>query len=69
MQQVNSRLPVLFPLSAGVVSGEVPGPDHGTWSVLRHIYPDADVPVVQLSLDATRDALLSVPTPEHYLPS
>jgi aromatic ring-opening dioxygenase catalytic subunit (LigB family) len=54
------------------------GLDHGAWSVLCRMFPQADVPVVQLSLDRTQEqahyyelgqaARPAVPTNEHHLP-
>lgn len=52
IQSLLAPLPVRADLQWGL--------DHGTWVVLRHIFPQADIPIVQLSIDERQ------PAPFHY---
>ena len=53
-QLVDRVRELLVPVSVGLDKRW--GLDHGTWSVLCHVFPHADVPVVQLSIDETQPA-------------
>jgi 4,5-DOPA dioxygenase extradiol len=44
------------------------GLDHGTWSVLCHVFPEADIPVVQLSIDESKPASYHYELTKHLNP-
>ena len=57
---------LLAPLAVGL--DDRWGLDHGTWSVLCHVFPDADVPVVQLSINETEMAEYHYEIGKHLAP-
>ncbi len=48
METKNNLLPTMVELD------EKWGLDHGAWSVIKHLYPNANVPIIQLSIDYTQ---------------
>jgi 4,5-DOPA dioxygenase extradiol len=52
--QLASRVIELLAGTSVVADRSEWGLDHGTWSVLKHLYSQADIPVVQLSIDGTQ---------------
>ncbi len=52
--QLAQRVIDLLAPQVAVLPDDRWGLDHGTWSVLVHVFPQADIPVVQLSLDETQ---------------
>ena len=57
--EIAAKIQKLIPVEIKADDGEW-GLDHGTWSVLQHLYPKANVPVLQLSLDMQKP-------PEYHL--
>lgn len=59
---------VLDLLGSRVEVDDTWGIDHGVWTPLHHMVPDAHIPVVELSVDGTRDAAWAYETGELLAP-
>ncbi len=66
--QLALRVRELLSPYAAVALDEHWGLDHGAWSVLAHVFPQADVPVVQLSIDETQPAQFHYDLGKRLLP-
>jgi len=51
-----------------VIQDQQWGLDHGCWTVLKHMYPQANIPVLQLSIDGTRNAAAHYQMGQHLAP-